>query len=82
MDKNKFDAVFPIISAALVEKIAVELNLSDKDSVTELYSSHLYEMLNGEGTEIWRYGTEKLFEMFLEQRSSGKISFPQVWGEK
>lgn len=34
MDKNKFDAVFPIISAALVEKIAVELNLSDKDAVT------------------------------------------------
>ncbi|SHI08602.1 hypothetical protein [Clostridium grantii] len=78
MDKNKFDAVFPIISAALVEKIAVELNLSDKDAVTELYSSHLYEMLEQEETKIWQYSTEKLFEMFLEQRNSGKISFPQV----
>lgn len=78
MDKNKFDAVFPIISAALVEKIAVELNLSDEDSVTELYSSHLYEMLEQEETKLWQYSTEKLFEMFLEQRNSGKISFPQV----
>ncbi|GAA0179035.1 hypothetical protein SH2C18_19840 [Clostridium sediminicola] len=78
MDKNKFDAVFPIISAALVEKIAVELNLSDKDAVAELYSSLLYEMLEKEETKLWQYSTEKLFEMFLEQRNSGKISFPQV----
>lgn len=78
MDKNKFEAVFPIISAALVEKIAVELNLSDKDSITELYSSNLYEMLEREETKLWQYSTEKLFEMFLEQRNSGKISFPQV----
>jgi hypothetical protein len=78
MDKNKFDAVFPIISAALVEMIMAELNLSDKEAVIELYSSHLYEMLEQEETKIWQYSTEKLFEMFLEQRISGKISFPQV----
>lgn len=78
MDKNKFDAIFPIISAALVEKIVIELNISDKDAVTELYSSYLYEMLEREETKFWQYSTEKLFEMFLEQRNSGKISFPQV----
>ncbi len=64
--KELYDVVFPIISAALVEKIAVELNLSDKDVVTELYSSHLYEMLEQEETKLWQYSTEKLFEMFLE----------------
>ena len=78
MDKSKFDAVFPIICSALAEKIATELNLSDKDAVTELYSSHLYEMLEQEETKVWQYSTEKLFELFLEERSSGKISFPQV----
>lgn len=78
MDKNKFDAIFPIISAALVEKIVIELNISDKDAVTELYSSYLYEMLEREETKFWQYSTEKLFEMFLEQRNNGKISFPQI----
>ena len=78
MDKSKFDAVFSIICSALVEKVAAELNLSDKDAVTELYSSHLYEILEQEETKFWQYSTEKLFEMFLEERNSGKISFPQV----
>lgn len=78
MDKSKFDAVFPIICSALVEKIALELNLSDKEAVIELYSSHLYEILEQEETKIWYYSTEKLFELFLEERNSGKISFPEV----
>jgi hypothetical protein len=78
MDKSKFDAVFPIICSALAEKIAAELNLSDKDSVTELYSSHLYEMLEQEETKLWQYSTEKLFDLFGEERNSGKITFPQV----
>ncbi|MCG8500597.1 MAG: hypothetical protein MJB12_09350 [Firmicutes bacterium] len=62
MDKSKFDAVFSIISAALVEKIATELNLSYKEAITELYSSQLYQILEREETKLWQYSTEKLFE--------------------
>jgi len=78
MDKNKFDAAFPILCSALVEKISVELNLSDKQAVTELYSSHLYEILEQEETKVWQYSTEKLFELFLQERNNGSINFPQI----
>lgn len=78
MDKSKFDAVYPIICTDLVEKIAVELNLIDKDAIAELYSSHLYEILEQENSKVWQYSTEKLFELFLEERNSGNISFPQM----
>ena len=78
MDKSKFDVAFPIICSALVEKIAFELNLFDKDAITELYSSHLYEVLEKEETKVWHYSTEKLLELFLNERNSGKINFPQV----
>ena len=78
MDKSKFDAVFSIICSALAEKIEAELNLSGKDAVTELYSSHLYEILEREETKVWQYSTEKLFELFMEERNSGKITFPEV----
>ncbi|SHH76079.1 hypothetical protein [Clostridium grantii] len=78
MDRKKFDAVFPIISAALVEEIAKELKLPYKAALSELYSSYLYEMLEQEETKLWQYSTEKLLEMFLEQRNNGKIVFPEV----
>jgi hypothetical protein len=78
VDKNKFNVVFPIICSALVEKIVSELNITDKDAIVGLYSSHLYELLEREETKVWQYSTEKLFEMFSEEINSGKINFPQV----
>ena len=78
MEKIKFDAVFPIICSALAEKIASELNLSDEDAIKKLYSSRIYELMEQEETKFWQYSTEKLFEMYLEESSTGNISFPQV----
>lgn len=78
MDKNQFDAIFSIIVGDLVKKIAITLNLSDRDAIKELYSSHLYELLEKEETKFWQYSTEKLYEMYLEEINSGKITFPQV----
>ena len=78
MEKIKFDAVFPIICSVLAEKIASELNLSDEDAIKKLYSSRVYELMEQEETKFWQYSTEKLFEMYLEESSTGNISFPQV----
>jgi hypothetical protein len=78
MEKIKFDAVFPIICSALVEKISSELNLSGEDAIKKLYSSRIYELIEWEETKFWQYSTEKLFEMYLEETRTGKISFPPV----
>jgi len=78
MEKTEFDAVFPIICSALVEKIASELNLSGEDAIKKLYSSRIYELMEREETKFWQYSTEKLFEMYLEETRTGNISFPPV----
>jgi hypothetical protein len=78
MDRSHFNAIFSIIVGDIVGKIAITLNLSAKDSIKELYSSHLYELLEKEETKFWQYSTDKLNEMFLEERNCGKITFPQV----
>ena len=48
------------------------------DGLRKLYASNLYELMEREETKIWQYSTEKLYELFLEESSTGKISFPQV----
>lgn len=78
MDKIKFDAIFPIISSVLVKKIADELSLSEKEAVTELYTSGLYEKLEQENTKVWQYSTELLYELFMQERTTGEIIFPDI----
>lgn len=78
MDKSRFDVIFPIVCADLAEKIMIELNLNEKDSITLLYSSYLYGKLEQEETKVWQYSTQKLLEMFLEEKNTGKIIFPEI----
>lgn len=78
MDKNKFDAVFPIICSSLVQKIASEYMLDDTNAIQKLYTSKLYEYLEKEETKFWQYSTTKLFELWDEENKYGKFTFPQI----
>jgi len=78
MDKEKFEAAFPIICTTLVRKIMEENVMAEEDSLRKLYSSHLYEKLENEDTKVWHYSSDKLFDLFKEEMCTGEITFPQV----
>lgn len=78
MDKERFDAVFPVLCADVISKISSELQLNTKETINLLYASRLYEKLEQEETKIWHYSTEKLFELFMQERNCGFINFPEV----
>jgi len=77
MDKSKFDAIFPIITSHLADMIAKENNLSEEDAITELYNTGLYAAMEEEETKVWQYSTEKLYDIFLNERKSGKLELPE-----
>lgn len=78
MDKSRFVALLPCISADLTDMIAKRNGLSDQDALQALYASKLYEMLEQEDTQVWYYSTEKLYELFHEEQVSGTITLPDV----
>ena len=77
MDKAKFEALLPLIVAALMQKIIERKNLSHEEAFLRLYSSQLYCALNNEKTKVWYYSAEKLFLLFEEEIASGKLELPE-----
>jgi hypothetical protein len=41
------------------------------------YSSALYKGLEEEETKLWHLSAHALFEMFQEERDTGKITYPE-----
>lgn len=78
MEKKQFDAIFPYVCTPLVDKIAGELKLDEQQAMMELYESKLYAKLEKENTKVWQYSTEKLFELFMQEKTTGKIIYPEV----
>ena len=77
MDRVKFEALLPLIVAVLLQKIIERKRISQNEAFSALYSSRLYLVLDDEETKVWHYSAEKLFQLFDEEMSTGKLELPE-----
>jgi hypothetical protein len=77
MDKNKFEALLPLIVAALVQKVIEQKKISQDEAFSLVYNSSLYFFLENEQTKVWYYSAEKLFRLFDEEFNTGKLELPE-----
>ena len=77
MDKAKFEALLPLIVAALIQKIIERKKISQDEAFLQLYDSRLYFFLDNEETKVWHYSVEKLFQLFEEEMSTGNMELPE-----
>lgn len=77
MDKNKYDAIFPIITASLADRIMTQLNLPEDKALMNLYETELYAALENEETKVWQYSVEKLFDLYINEKQNGRLELPE-----
>ncbi len=78
MEREKFVAMMPYISADLISFIAKKQNISEEDAMKKMYTSKLYAALENEETKVWQYSTQMLYSLFEQEEKNGAIQFPDV----
>lgn len=74
---NEIKAMLQFIIPRLIKTIMENMGLTEKDALTLLYSSKLYEQLDKEETKLWHLSVPTLFDMFREEQKTGKITYPE-----
>jgi hypothetical protein len=74
---NEIKAMLQFIIPRLIKTIMENMGLTEKDALTLLYSSKLYEQLDKEETKLWHLSVPTLFDMFREEQETGKITYPE-----
>jgi len=77
MNEAKFEALLPLIVAALIQKIIERKKISQDEAFSRLYNSRLYFFLDNEKTKVWHYSVEKLFRLFEEEMTTGNMELPE-----
>lgn len=77
MDIKKFEAMLVLIVPQVVYLIAENYNMNEIDASRLFYESQVYEVLEQEDTKLWHLSPLTLFNMFDEEKKTGKISFPE-----
>lgn len=77
MDKNKFTTMLVFLVPQLVKEIVDRENISETEATRSLYESELYASLEEEETKLWHLSPKALYEMYAEEKTTGKITFPE-----
>ena len=77
MDKVTFEALIPVITAHLADRISTGENISENEAIERLYSTQLYASLEKEETKVWQYSTEMLYELYQSEESTGNLELPE-----
>jgi hypothetical protein len=73
MESKMFEMVLQTVSAALVEKIALE----EDQAMEGLYTSKLYAELENENTKVWHYSVPLLYELWQQETATGELILPE-----
>lgn len=74
---KEFQAVLQVIVSGLTQMIMEQQHLSEQEALNQLYSSKLYEKLEQENTKVWHLSIPTLYSLYIEEKETGKITFPE-----
>lgn len=74
---NEMKAMLEFIVPRLIGTIMENMSVTEKDALTMLYSSKLYEQLDKDRTKMWHLSVPTLYEMFREEQETGQITYPE-----
>jgi len=77
MDKNKLSSVLIVLVPQILALITKAYNVGDAEAAEMFYSSELYERLAEEETKLWHLSACALFDLYQEERQTGKITYPE-----
>lgn len=77
MSEVSIKAMLELIVPRLVKKIIETQNITEKEALTALYASELYRQLEREETKLWHLSVPTLFDLWLEEKETGSITYPE-----
>ena len=77
MSEKGIKGMLELIVPRLLRMIMEKQSLTEKEALTRLYASELYRQLEREETKLWHLSIPTLYEMWLEEKESGHITYPE-----
>lgn len=77
MSEKGIKGMLELIVPRLFRMIMEKQLLTEKEALTQLYESDLYRQLEREETKLWHLSIPTLYEMWLEEKESGHITYPE-----
>jgi hypothetical protein len=77
MEQSRLTTVLVFLVPQILSLIIEGYKVDDEKAAEMFYASELYKGLEEEQTKLWHLSANALFEMFIEEQKTGKITYPE-----
>ena len=77
MGETNIKAMLEFIIPRLIRMMMEKQSLTEKEALTQLYSSKLYRQLEREDTKLWHLSVATLYDLWVEEKETGHITYPE-----
>ena len=77
MSEVSIKVMLEFIIPRLIWTIMEKQNLPENEAMSQLYVSDLYRQLEREETKLWHLSVPTLYNLWLEEKETGKITYPE-----
>ena len=77
MGETSIKAMLEFIIPRLIRMLMEKQSLTEKEALTQLYSSELYRQLEREETKLWHLSVPTLYDLWVEEKETGHITYPE-----
>ena len=77
MGETSIKAMLEFIIPRLIRMLMERRALTEKEALTQLYSSELYRQLEREETKLWHLSVLTLYDLWVEEKETGHITYPE-----
>jgi len=74
---DNISPVLAMVTPGILNMLMENRMLSLAEASAVLYNSQLYKALEDEKTKVWRLGYPLLYDLLVEELTTGKITFPE-----
>ena len=77
MGETNIKAMLEFIIPRLIRMMMEKQSLTEKEALTQLYFSKLYRQLECEETKLWHLSVSTLYDLWVEEKETGHITYPE-----
>lgn len=77
MGETNIKAMLEFIIPRLIRMMMEKQSLTEKEALTQLYSSKLYRQLEREDTKLCHLSVSTLYDLWVEEKETGHITYPE-----
>ena len=77
MNDEMLSGILVMLVPQVIKEIVDNEKISEDEATESFYNSKVYSVLEIENTKLWHLSSKALYELYKQEKQTGKIDFPE-----